>query len=87
MPRISEFRGIVIYMYWNEGDHMTPHFHAHHGDERASVSLEGQVLAGSLGATALRLVREWAALHGQELVANWDHARRLEPMAPIEGLA
>ena len=26
MPRISQFFGILIYMYYN--DHMPPHFHA-----------------------------------------------------------
>jgi len=28
VPRISYFRGIAIYMYWDEGSHATPHFHA-----------------------------------------------------------
>jgi len=37
MPRISAFHGILIYMYWNEGDHPIPHFHAHQAPFRASV--------------------------------------------------
>lgn len=48
MPRISTFYGVVIYMYWNERDHPVAHFHAYHAGRRASVSVDGNVLAGSL---------------------------------------
>ncbi|MFY9615823.1 MAG: DUF4160 domain-containing protein [Candidatus Dormiibacterota bacterium] len=86
MPRISAFYGISIYMYWNEGDHQVPHFHAHHGGRRASLSLEGAVLAGEVGARELGLIREWAQLHGDELLANWERARNAEILVPIEPL-
>jgi hypothetical protein len=33
MPRISSFYGIVISMYWDEGNHRVPHFHAQHGED------------------------------------------------------
>src|SRR5580700_11527220 len=46
MPRVSAFYGVVIYMYWNERDHPLAHFHAYHSGRRASVSLDGRVLAG-----------------------------------------
>ena len=48
MPRISAFYGIVIYMYWNEKDHPVVHFHAYHAGRRASISMDGEVLAGVL---------------------------------------
>jgi Domain of unknown function (DUF4160) len=48
MPRISAFYGVVIYMYWNGRDHPVAHFHAYHAGRRASVSADGNVLAGSL---------------------------------------
>ena len=48
MPRVSAFYGVVIYMYWNERDHPVAHFHAYHAGRRASVSADGEVLAGSL---------------------------------------
>lgn len=86
MPRISAFFGIDIYMYWNEGSHATPHFHAHQGGYRASISLEGAILAGALEARALSLVREWSGLHREELLANWERARRLEQLQPIAPL-
>ncbi len=86
MPRISAFYGITIYMYWNEGDHQVAHFHAHHGDRRASVSVDGAVLAGELGARELGLIREWARLHRAELLANWGRARSAEILHPIDPL-
>jgi Domain of unknown function (DUF4160) len=70
MPRISAFYGVVIYMYWNEKDHPVVHFHAYHADRRASVSVDGTVLAGSLEPRALQFVREWAGLHREEIEAN-----------------
>jgi hypothetical protein len=35
---------------------------------------------------ALALVAEWAALHQDELLANWERARRDEPLQPIDPL-
>lgn len=77
MPRISAaFYGVVIYMYWNERDHPVAHFHALHAGRRASVSVDGIVLAGSLEPRAMQFVLEWAKLHRQEILVNWDSARR-----------
>jgi hypothetical protein len=86
MPRISSFYGIAIYMYWNEADHLTAHFHAHHAGYRASVSVDGAVLAGNLEPRGLGFVREWARLHRDELLANWDRARRSERLLQIQPL-
>jgi hypothetical protein len=83
MPRIAEFYGIAIYMYWNERDRPIPHFHASHAEYRASVSLDGVVLAGSLESRSLALVLEWAQLHREELMANWNLARDNRPLLPI----
>ena len=67
MPGISAFYGIVVFMYWNEGEHSVAHFHAHHAGRRASVSVDGEVLAGGLEPRALAFVREWARIHRDEL--------------------
>ncbi|HST15883.1 MAG TPA: DUF4160 domain-containing protein [Gaiellaceae bacterium] len=86
MPRISFFYGIAIWMYWNEGVHARPHFHARYAGQVASVDLDGGLLAGALPNRALALVTEWARLHQDELQANWERARREEPLQPIEPL-
>lgn len=86
MPRISAFYGIVISMYWRERDHPIPHFHAEYAGQRVSIAVDGTVLAGAIPARALRLVREWAQLHRDELVANWNRAREHERLVPIDPL-
>jgi hypothetical protein len=86
MPRVSTFYGVVIYMYWNERDHPVVHFHAYHAGRRASVSLDGQLLAGSLEPRALQVVREWASIRREEILANWERARRNEPLLAIPPL-
>jgi len=86
VPRISFFYGIAIWMYWNEGVHARPHFHARYGGHAASIDFDGDLIAGSLPRRALGLVTEWAAVHNAELAANWERARRDEPLEPIEPL-
>jgi len=59
MPELARFFGIIIFMYWR--DHNPPHFHAVYGDHEALVSLEGEILAGTLPRRALSMVYEWLA--------------------------
>jgi hypothetical protein len=85
VPRLAAFYGIVIYMY--RPDHPPPHFHARYGEHVAQIELATfAVLAGSLPPRALRLVQEWAAMHRDELAANWQLAQALEPLEPIDPL-
>jgi hypothetical protein len=86
MPRISYFRGIAIYMYWNEGHHARPHFHVYCRGDFASVAFDGEVIVGSLPRKPLGLVREWAALRSEQLAANWERARRGVPLEPVDPL-
>ncbi len=85
MPRLSEFFGISIYMYW--GDHGPPHFHARYSGQKASIGIADlSLLAGSLAPRALGLVMEWAALHQDELQAAWEKATRNEVPGTIPPL-
>ena len=45
-----------------------------------------RILNGQLPARALRLVREWAALHAAELEHDWELAQALEPLVAIDPL-
>lgn len=87
MPRISFFYGIAIWMYFNEGVHAQPHFHARYRDYEASMSFNGEVIVGWLPTRALRLVQEWTALHADELQANWSRARAGGALLSIDPLA
>lgn len=85
MPKISEFFGISIYMYWRE--HGQPHFHALYGGEEAVIAIDDlSVIEGTLSARARGLVVEWATLHQDELRHVWAAARRHEPLSKIEPL-
>ena len=87
MPRISAFYGITVWMYYEEGAHAVPHFHAGYAGQRASFSVDGRPLAGALPTRATRLVLEWAALHREELLLNWERARRGDTLVSDEPLA
>jgi hypothetical protein len=85
MPRISEFYGIIIEMYWN--DHNPPHFHARYAGNRAEFDIRTLgILKGRLPAKAVGLVTEWCSLHQDELLAQWERARNHQPLEKIEPL-
>lgn len=44
------------------------------------------LLEGRLSSRALGLVGEWGALHREELLQNWDLARKSAPLKRIEPL-
>jgi hypothetical protein len=71
MPELSCFLGIVIMMYFN--DHNPPHFHAKYNEYRASITISNlSVLEGSLPPRILGIVMEWAEIHKEELINNWE---------------
>ena len=86
MPEICRFFGIVISMYYAEHD--PPHFHARYNGFKAAIRIRDLALAdGMLPSRAMGLVLEWAALHQEELLADWDLARShqtLLKIAPLE---
>ncbi len=85
MPRLSEFYGIVIYMYF--GDHNPPHFHAIYAEHEALVRIDdGSLIGGELPRTAARLVEQWRSLHQAELLANWGLAQEPAALSAIEPL-
>jgi hypothetical protein len=85
VPEISRFFGIVIAMYYREHD--PPHFHVRYAGFHALVGMRPlAVLRGSIPPRVLGLVTEWAARHETELVADWERARRNEPLLPIPPL-
>ena len=86
MPKISEFFGILIYMYYN--DHAPPHFHAKYGEFEALVRIAPiGLLEGDLPPRAISLVMEWAQKHRNELMEEWNNAasnKKLHKIPPLE---
>jgi hypothetical protein len=86
MPEISRFLGIIIKMFFD--DHNPPHFHAEYGNEAALIDIHRlSVFSGRLPPRVLGLVIEWATLHQDELLADWERARtrqELQRIAPLQ---
>ncbi len=62
-------------MYWYDTQkHKKPHFHVRYQNIEATFDLNGNVIEGSLGARAHRLVKEWSAERKIELIAAWKAA-------------
>jgi hypothetical protein len=81
VPTISRFYGIVIRMYF--ADHAPAHFHAVYTGEDAVIAIATlEVLRGALPDRALRMVREWASIHRDELTANWERIQL--PDQPVQ---
>jgi len=77
MPRISEFFGIVIYMYWFDNQkHKLPHFHARYQGSEAIFNLEGICIEGSIGNRAHKLIEEWASENRRDLETAWQLATK-----------
>ncbi len=73
MPTISMFYGIVIRMYREvDGKHHLPHVHAEYSGEEVVISLDGQILEGSIPKNKLKLVEAWILIHEEDLKANWN---------------
>ena len=89
MPTISLFFNIKILMFWN--DHAPPHFHAAFVGQDVDTIINILTLEvmqpGPLKRRALGLVLDWAELHRDELLTNWELAREGKPLnqiAPLE---
>ncbi|MDO9129145.1 MAG: DUF4160 domain-containing protein [Anaerolineales bacterium] len=85
MPRIAEFFGIVISMFYK--DHAPPHFHAVYNQYEATIRIDPvRILEGSLPRRVQSLVFEWAALYQEELRQDWELVRQHEALKKIPPL-
>lgn len=85
MPELSRFFGIVVRMQFD--DHLPPHFHAAYGDHEAQIAIDGpRILHGSLPPRVLGLAMEWAAIHSDELLVDWELASARRPLRRIAPL-
>ena len=75
VPEISRFLGIVIAM-----------FYAVYGDYQITVDIDSGTLEGRFPKRALQHVMEWYDLHKQELIENWELARKNLPLKQIPPL-
>ena len=85
MPKLSEFFGIAIYMYWRE--HPPAHFHARYSGDEVLIAIDDlSVLEGSVSPRALGLIIEWATQHQVELQKAWKEVQSNRAPEKIEPL-
>ena len=84
MPVLSRFYGIIIRMYFQQAEHNPPHIHALYGEDMAAIDIQtGDMLEGHLPPKALAMVREWAAIHKNDLLHMWE-TQEFKPLSPLE---
>jgi hypothetical protein len=72
-------------MYFD--DHNPPHFHVRYNDFRAIISIKDlSILQGELPPRVLGLVMEWAGLHKNELLDNWNMVKETGKWFKMEPL-
>lgn len=52
--------------------HSKPHFHARYNEFEASIDIEDYTVFGHLPPKVLGMVIEWAAIHKEELLEDWN---------------
>lgn len=87
MPELSRFEGMIIKLLFNDDEqHHKPHVHVIYGEYKASVGIDGELLAGSLPTKQYRMVTGWLALHEDEAYQAWNNAVRGEHFDKIRPL-
>ncbi len=87
MPVISQFYGILIYMYREIGGHHNePHIHIKYNEYEMSITFSGKILNGRVPSKQLKLVEAWIALHEEELNAAWYTYNNDGEIIKIKGL-
>ncbi len=87
MPKISEFYGIKIFIYWeDQNQHHLPHFHAFYGEYEATFKLNGTHMIGKIPRMAKKLIKKWALENHEQIEYAWKQAVMKKPLPAIEGL-
>lgn len=87
MPIISQFYGILIYLYKEIGDHHNePHIHIKYNEYEMSMTLNGKIIAGKLPTKQKKLLEAWVEIHKEELKAAWYAYNQEGEIIKIKGL-
>lgn len=85
MPEISRFCGMVIKMYYENGEqHHKPHIHVYYGEYEAAIALDGEILIGDIPGKQYKILMQWIISHKSEIEKLWQCAINNEPLDKIE---
>jgi len=83
MPEIARFFGILIKMFFMQGEHNLPHFHALYGEYMGEFDINTlKMIQGDLPPRAVSLVKEWGELHQKELLEMWN-SQNIHKLPPL----
>lgn len=87
MPIISQFYGILIYLYKEIGGHHNePHIHIKYNEYEMSMTLNAKIIAGKLPTKQKKLLEAWVEIHKEELKAAWYAYNQEGEIIKIKGL-
>ena len=87
MPPISQFYGILIYLYKEIGGHHNePHIHIEYKEYEMSMTLDGKILDGNIANKQKKIVEAWGVVHEEEIRAAWYAYNNDGEVLKIKGL-
>ena len=87
MPLISQFYGILIYIYKELGGHHNePHIHVKYNEYEMSITCDCKFLSGNMPKKQRRLVEAWIEIHEEEIKAAWNVYNKDGEILKIKGL-
>jgi len=87
LPIISQFYGILIYIYVEiGGHHHKPHIHAKYGEYEVSITIDDKIINGNMPAKQIKMIEVWIEIHKEELKAAWYAYNNDGEIIKIKGL-
>ena len=87
MPLISQFYGILIYLYKEiGGNHNQPHIHIKYNEYEMCMTLDGKILNGNIPNKQKKILEAWRIVHEDELKAAWYAYNNDGEIVKIKGL-
>lgn len=87
MPVISQFYGVLIYIYKELGGHHNkPHIHAKYNEYELSIILDTGKCEGNMPIKQRKLIEAWIEIHKEELYAAWYAYNNDSEIIKIKGL-
>lgn len=83
MPEIARFYGIIIKMFFKPKEHDPAHIHALYNEYVGVFDIHTyEMTEGDMPLRAQQLVKEWMAMHKEELLNMWQ-TQRIVKLSPL----
>lgn len=83
MPEIARFYGIIIKMFFKPKEHDPAHIHALYNEYVGVFDIHTyEMTEGDMPLRAQQLVKEWMAMHKEELLNMWQ-TQQIVKLSPL----